>query len=141
MTTEVQIEMFQQNRLDHDIAESLEPDGFLVYDATKVWGIGSRNQCPDIQEAKLCAIIGSCPRSTRSMVSGTKCYIAFAVAVDRVREAFPINNTLVLAWSSTFRCHKTFKNYVGYIRTANSVLGYSNCSLDIAAVGRAETIS
>jgi hypothetical protein len=90
-----------------------------------------------LHDAKIKAIIGSCPRSLQSMISGTKCYLAFALAVGRIRDAFPLSNDLIVAWSNSFRCHGTFKNYVGYARTANLIFGFEDSKLDHSLIRRA----
>lgn len=93
------------------------------------------------QRAKIAAILGACPKSQKSLISGLRhwcefvavaygdeskasmAYIlchgrGFAFLVMLYMQAFPPSMDMVLAWSTTFRCAGTFGNYLGYLRTA-----------------------
>lgn len=93
------------------------------------------------ERAKIAAILGACPKSQKSLISGlrhwcefvavaygneSKVSVAYILCHDRgsaflvtlYMQAFPPRLDMVLAWSTTFRCAGTFGNYLGYLRTA-----------------------
>jgi len=72
-----------------------------------------------VSEARMNALLGSCPRTHSSFISGVRCWVAFASKVlGRQGSEFPPMQTEVLAWSNLFRCSGTFSNYVGHLRLA-----------------------
>ena len=92
-----------------------------------------------INDAKVSALVGCSSQSHKSLISGTKCYLAFAAAIGKSKSAFPISTEIILAWSTTFRCAGTFRNYVGYVKTANALLGYSEANVNQRAIHRASS--
>ncbi len=88
------------------------------------------------QKARIAAIIGSCPKTKQSFLSGPRfaamgatsfpClalglrhWISFIeVAYGDARRAFPPCVEDALIWSNMFRCVGTFCNYLGYLRGA-----------------------
>ena len=75
--------------------------------------------------ARTNAILGSCPKSLKSLISGLRCWFCFAQQELRLtgRELPPTVDGL-LQFSVLFRCKGTFRNYVGYIRTACELVGF-----------------
>ena len=71
------------------------------------------------EQARAAAIMGSCPRSHASFLSGVRHWISFIETVHGdADEAFPPSLDSVLEWSNTFRCVGTFCNYLGFLRGA-----------------------
>jgi len=71
-----------------------------------------------LQQAKVAAILGSCPKTRDSLRSGFNSWIKFATAALGGRKmALPPTLEGMLAWSLTFRCVGTFSNYSGHVRT------------------------
>ena len=91
-----------------------------------------------IEQARHSAILGSCPRSRNSVVSGIRCYLAFADQCLKCKgQEFPPTTAGLLAWSSLFRCAGTFQNYVNYVRIGCDLLGVSPAACSDPAVRRA----
>ena len=90
------------------------------------------NVCPQkrirwAESARVDALLGSCPRSHNSMMSGVRCWSAFAQRVlDRTGREFPPTANDLVAWSRLFRCHGTFGNYLGHVRLGCQVLCVSD---------------
>jgi len=94
-----------------------------------------------VEQARLEAIVGSCPKSKQSLRSGMKCWIHFARDVLGLLEPFPPPLGALLAWSGMFRynclsvhsfvllcvpcgsCAQTFQNYLGYARVGCMLAG------------------
>ena len=76
-----------------------------------------------LENARVAAIAGSCPRSNAEMRSAVRAYQAFASKVNKI--ALPPTVDLLLAWSSLFRCSRTFNNYVSSLRGACQIAGVS----------------
>jgi len=92
-----------------------------------------------IANAKLQAILGSCPKSHASVLSGIRCYIAFAEKVLKIEgEVFPPSREGLLAWSISFRCHGTFCNYLSYVQTACELLDVPTEVFSCRALKRAK---
>ena len=92
-----------------------------------------------LEQARIAAIIGASPSSKPGILTSLRCYVAFCVAT-RVRDtALPPRSDIVLAWSTQFRNHRTFKNYIGYLRTACNILNCSDAGLDRNLLRRATT--
>ena len=71
------------------------------------------------KQARVAAILGSCPKSRASMMSGIRNWIKFMDEVLGNREiAFPPRLEDILTWSHTFRCVGTFSNYLGHLSGA-----------------------
>ena len=57
---------------------------------------------------------------------GIRCWITFARGALGVQGAvFPPTVEGILAWSNTFRCSRTFSNYLSYVRTGCLLVGCS----------------
>jgi len=70
-----------------------------------------------LEDARLQAIIGSCPKSHKSVKSGLRFWRWFAVFVLREQgNILPPKLEQLLVWSRMFRCHKTFGNYLSYVK-------------------------
>ena len=79
-----------------------------------------------IQEAMLESILGACPDSHKSLLSGLRCYFAFVTVVYKDRVSFlPPEVNWLLAWSRLFRCAATFANYCCYVKTSCLAAGVS----------------
>ena len=75
------------------------------------------------EEARLQAIVGSCPAALMSARSGMRAWLSFCRGfLGRVGEVFPPEIDDLLAWSRLFRHEKTFGNYVSYVRLACEVV-------------------
>ena len=86
------------------------------------------------------AIVGSCPASHKSMLSGLRCYLSFAHGVLKKQgQELPPSLDDLLAYSLMFRCHRTFCNYLGYLRTGCVLAGVSTSVFDDGAIRRAKT--
>ena len=106
--------------------------------------------CFTMHEARLAAIMGSCPRTHKSFRSGRspnsrQCAVHYGLtlceglrnwiefveaAYGDDKHAFPPPLEGVIAWSLSFRCAGTFCNYLGFLRGACYALG-----VDAPAVG------
>ena len=51
---------------------------------------------------------------------------------------FPPKLECLLAWSRTFRCARTYGNYLGYVRAGCEVVGQSTAAFDSASLRRAK---
>lgn len=90
-------------------------------------------------QARVDALLGSCPRSHKSMLSGLRCYMNFAeTCLGKAGRALPPTVDDILAWSRLFRCDGTFTNYLGYLRLGCELLHFSTEALDSDAVRRAK---
>ena len=91
------------------------------------------------RQARIAAIVGSCPKTRGSMKSGIKNWIEFAeVTLGGKHRAFPPALEDVLVWSNTFRCVGTFSNYLGFLRTACLALDIEPVSASHPALQRAK---
>lgn len=92
-----------------------------------------------LEQARLQALLGSCPHSHKSFQSGLRCYVAFAVKVLGLpgRELPPTIASL-LAWSTLFRCAGTFSNYVGHVKLACQIAQVSTAAFDDRSLRRAK---
>ena len=90
------------------------------------------------EKARVISLLGSCPNSHDSFISGYRCWMSFAGSVLKLRGSeMPPTLEGVLAWSTLFRSPKTFQNYVGYVRLACQLARVSTSALDDRAVARA----
>ena len=91
------------------------------------------------EQARLQALLGSCPHSLRSFQSGLQCYVAFAVNVLVLagRELPPTVANL-LARSTVFRYDGPFNNYIGHVKLASQIAQVSAASFDDASLCRAK---
>ena len=90
------------------------------------------DECPSKRakwrdEARVAAVLGSCPRSTESHSSGVRHWLRYIKVVygaaEQEKRAFPPHVQDILGWSNTFQCVGTFANYLSYVRTACHALG------------------
>ena len=88
-----------------------------------------------MQDARVAAILGSCPRSRAELQSSVRAYAAFAIKVGRIE--LPPSIDVLLAWSNLFRSSGTFRNYVTHVRTACQVAGFSTDHLYDRLLGKA----
>lgn len=92
-------------------------------------------------QAKVAAVMGSCPRSHASFRSGLRSWFEFVELIHGPTRvtcmALPPRLDDVLAWSNTFRCAGTFGNYLGYLRGACHALGYEAPLVGHPAIKRA----
>ena len=99
-----------------------------------------------LEKARIEALLGSCPGSHASFLSGTKAWAGFArwVAMCHVTgvcgnltlrrrhslglhgREFPPTIDGLLAWACLFRHYRTFSNYLGYVRLGCQLLGVSD---------------
>ena len=79
-------------------------------------------------EARVSAVLGSCPRSMQSMKCGFRHWVDYICLtypeVECARRVLPPLLSDVAAWSCTFRCFGTFSNYLGYLRSVCEATGY-----------------
>ena len=90
-----------------------------------------------LDEARLEAILGSCPRSINYVKSGFRCYLEFARRVCK-DVTLPPKLDYVLSYSLLFRNPDTFSNYLGHLRTACLVANVDATVLYHPAVRRAK---
>ena len=77
--------------------------------------------------ARSTVLLGSCPKTHKSFMSGQRAWASFARhTLDlRGRELPPPIDGLI-AWAELFRCHDTYSNYLGHVRLACQLLGVSD---------------
>ena len=108
-------------------------------------------------QARVAAVMGSCPLTRASFKSGRSQSIwvcpvaafacvgirswgAYAVAVHGSAElGWPPQMSDIIGWSHTFRCVGTFTNYVGHVRTACMAMGLDAPDCCDAALKKAKT--
>ena len=79
-----------------------------------------------IEKACIAAIVGSCPKSHPSAISGLRCWAFFAIRVLNLRgNLLPPSLEGLLAWSRLFRSKGTFCNYVSYVKLGCEILNLS----------------
>ena len=79
-------------------------------------------------------LAGSCPKSHPCVVSGLRCYQRFAEKVlGHCNDELPPKIDELLAWSTLFRCSKTFGNYLNYVRLGCELVGVSTSVFDEGA--------
>ena len=92
-----------------------------------------------LHQARMSALLGSCPKSHSSFLSGLRCYVGFAIKFDCMKgRELPPTVEILLAWSESFRCKATFSNYCGHVRLACDLLGASTEALDKVVLRRAK---
>ena len=92
-----------------------------------------------LEVARLNSIVGSSWGTLPSVRSGIKCYIAFIDAViGKVKKYFPPELGWLQAWAVVFRCHLTFANYLGYVKTACLFVKADVSVFGHAGIGRAK---
>ena len=79
-----------------------------------------------LERARVAAIVGSCPRSHASVISGLRFWAFFAIRVLHHRgNLLPPTWDGLLAWSRLFRNKGTFCNYVSYVKLGYEIQGLS----------------
>lgn len=81
------------------------------------------------EQARVATLLGGCPRSLRSAVSGLRCWLKFAQEMLNTGGLPPTADGL-LAWSQLFRCSATFSNYCSYLRLGCELANVSTAALD-----------
>ena len=70
-----------------------------------------------VERARVAAIVGSCPKSHPSVISGLRFWSFFAIRVLNQRgDLLPPSLEGLLAWSRLFRNKRTFSNYLSYVK-------------------------
>ena len=92
-----------------------------------------------VEKARIGAIVGSCPKSLPSVVSGIRCWCAFATKALLLggRELPPTVDGLV-AWSSCFRCARTYQNYINHVRIGCEIMRVSSVATQSPIVKKAK---
>lgn len=109
------------------------------------------------RQARIAAVLGSCPKTRASFRAGafpyTRPLFALVPSVSQgIRNwiafieafhggtglAFPAELDDILLWSHNFRCVGTFMNYMGYLRTASVALGVTCPAADHPALKHAK---
>jgi len=83
-----------------------------------------------LKKARVDAIIGASPSSRSGVVTAVRCYLAFCVNARIDELALPPKADILLAWSTQFRNHLTFRNYIALLRTACQILDVSTAGFD-----------
>ena len=92
-----------------------------------------------VEQARVSALLGSCPRSIASVKSGLRCYMNFArAALGLTGNELPPTVEGLVAWSALFRCVDTFSNYLSHVRLGCELVGVSCGALDHPSVRRAK---
>ena len=117
-----------------------------------VGGLGPRNAVKQVklaladgqsdrnwaEKTRVMALLGSCPKSHKSFISGFRCWCSFAANVLGLTGAeLPPTVDGVVAWSVLFRCTGTFRNYVGHLRLGCQLARAPTNALDDRAISRA----
>ena len=91
----------------------------------RLWGRAPVRSARCVPFACLClCCIVACVQTA----CGIRCWISFARgALGIVGSVFPPSVDGIVAWSNTFRCSRTFGNYLGYVRTGCLLV---RCSTD-----------
>ena len=125
-----------------------------VGDEFNVEGLGPRQAASDLaatlvsdgaravwyEEARMRAIVGSCPRSLGSAKSGMRAYVDFCRRIlKKTGSVFPPDVGDLLAWSRVFRHPITFQNYLGYIKSACEILNVDTAAFRHDSLRRAKT--
>jgi len=104
--------------------------------ATRALPTMSADECDEwLANARVAAVAGSCPRSRKEIASGVRAYTAFAVKLRQL--ALPPSVDMLLAWSNTFRCSRTYTNYVSLLRTACQIAGLPTAGMYDPALKKA----
>ena len=102
-------------------------------------GIARRGISDWSNSARIAAILGSCPKTWPSVLSGFRCWATFAMTVlgcDAEAIIPPTPDGLAL-WSTCFRCKGTFDNYLSHVNSACVVLRVPADAFADPAVARA----
>jgi hypothetical protein len=90
------------------------------------------------ESARISALLGSCPLSHKSFLSGLKCWIAFANSTLGLtsNELPPTLNGLI-SWSVLFRSPRTYQNYVAHVKLGCQLVGVSTAVFEDSSIKRA----
>ena len=92
-----------------------------------------------VGRARLEALLGSCPKSSASFQSGARNYLGFAEEMLNMRgKELPPTVDGIMAWSTTFQCHRTFTNYLGHVKLACALCGVSSEACEDPLIRRAK---
>jgi hypothetical protein len=92
-----------------------------------------------MQQARASALAGSCPKSHNSVRSGLRCYQRFAERIlGKKGNELPPTIDELLAWSTLFRCSKTFGNYMNHVSLGCQLLGLPTAVFDDRGLLRAK---
>ena len=93
-----------------------------------------------MENARNSALAGSCPKSHKSVISGLRCYQRYAQQVLGRTEYDDLPPTVdeLLAWSTLFRCKKTFANYLNYVRLGCELQRANTSAFDSPLLARAQ---
>ena len=90
-------------------------------------------------DARISAILGSCPEARSSFKSGIRNYNKFCHELYGCSDmGYPPTLDGIVLWSLTFQCVGTFANYVGYLRGACLALDLDLPPVEHPAVKRAK---
>ena len=93
-----------------------------------------------IENARIAALLGACPKSLNSFRSGVRCYLNFAETVLKVRgSVLPPTLAALLSWSQMFRCADTFSNYLSHVKLACELIDVSTSVFSERSLWRAKT--
>ena len=85
------------------------------------------------------ALAGSCPKSHPSVISGLRCWQRFAEKVlGHGTDDLPPKINELLAWSTLFRCSKTYRNYLNYVRLGCELVSVETSVFDNSMLKRAQ---
>ena len=92
------------------------------------------------EQARMQAILGSCPRSIEKVKSGLRCWIDYHAKLgNKSGPSFPPMIEDLMAYSNVFDCAKTFSNYVTHISIGCQLLGRPVDVFDHPSLSRAVT--
>ena len=127
----------QVDKIDRDGVALLGPRGAIDKLATSLENDVDRTFW--VQQARVQAIVGSCPSSLASVKSGVRAWLAFCRrCLKRSGDVLPPEVGDLLAWSRLFRHAGTFGNYVSYVRLACELVGVSTTVFEHPSVKRAK---
>ena len=93
-----------------------------------------------LERARVQAILGCCPKSVDKVNSGNRAYLRFLRGMMGPKvPAYPPLLEVVMAWSHTFRCHKTWIGYLGYLRIGCALARAAQDVFDHPDIARATT--
>ena len=100
--------------------------------------VSARDKADWLSRARDNALLGSCPRTLPSIKSGIRAFHAFCVgALQLEGEWIPPAVVTLVAWSELFRCCETYRNYLGYVRFACTMLDLPTDAFDSRDIKRA----
>ena len=95
-----------------------------------------------VDNSRRAAILGSCPKSLRSVAAGIRSWEDYVEEVlkpaGRAQQTWPPSLNGLLSWCRTFRHPKTLSNYLWYARTGCLVAGADDTVFSDPVLGRAK---